>query len=101
MAENNTTIRDTGALGVLAEQIRTKGDPDAELHHLLIARLACSKAQIRGCVAGPESTDWIQAEAEIRAIHRRPPHPHGEKGGTMPDAGLTVTDNHGSRRRPR
>lgn len=72
MAETNTSIRDTGPLGALTEQLRTKGNPDHELLHLQIMELAYFKAQARGCQAGPEMTDWLQAEAEFYATHQRP-----------------------------
>lgn len=86
MNETNTATRDTGALGVLMEQIRTKGDPNSELFNLLIARLACTKAQARGCAAGPEISDWAQAEAEIHAMHQRPLYPTAEESAQAPSA---------------
>ena len=65
MTDAHTLTPDTGALSGLAEQLRARGDPDAELCRLRIARLAYFKAQSRGCVAGPELIDWLQAEVEI------------------------------------
>ncbi len=84
MVESNNTTRDTGALGVLTEQIRVKGDPNSELFNLLIARLACTKAQVRGCAAGPEMADWMQAEAEVHAMHQRPLYPTPEESAKSP-----------------
>ena len=65
MTEAHTLPHDTGALSGLAEQLRSLGDPEAELCRLRIARLAYFKAQSRGCAAGPELIDWLQAEVEI------------------------------------
>jgi len=65
MTDAHTLTHDTGALSGLAEQLRARGDPDAELCRLRIARLAYFKAQSRGCIAGPELIDWLQAEVEI------------------------------------
>ena len=65
MTDAHTLRHDTGALSGLAEQLRARGDPDSELCRLRITRLAYFKAQSRGCVAGPELIDWLQAEVEI------------------------------------
>jgi hypothetical protein len=65
MTEAHTLTHDTGALSGLAEQLRARGDPAAELCRLRIARLAYFNAQSRGCAAGPELIDWLQAEVEI------------------------------------
>jgi hypothetical protein len=62
---------DTGALGELASQIKARGDPESELQHLLIGKLAYFRAQARGCPAGPELTDWLQAESEVLGLNRR------------------------------
>jgi Protein of unknown function (DUF2934) len=70
MPENNTSTRDTDDAAVLAKRLRTRDDPDAELLQPMIAKLAQSKAQARGCRAGPEMSDWLEAEFEIYAVHR-------------------------------
>ncbi|MBM4201311.1 MAG: DUF2934 domain-containing protein [Gammaproteobacteria bacterium] len=67
MTETHSSTRDTGALGGLAEQLRSKGNPETELYRLRVAKLAYFKAQVRGCPAGPELIDWLQAEAETDA----------------------------------
>lgn len=72
MSEAHSSTRDTGALGGLAEQLKSKGDPAAELFHLRLAKLAYFKAQARGCPAGPELIDWLQAEAELGSDSRGP-----------------------------
>jgi hypothetical protein len=81
---DHSSTRDTGALGELAEQLKTKGDAGSELLHLLVGKLAYFKAQARGCPAGPEMIDWIQAELEIYAIHQTPLQARGaDRPGPM------------------
>jgi hypothetical protein len=40
---DHSSTRDTGALGELAEQLKTKGDAGFELLHLLVGKLAYFK----------------------------------------------------------